>query len=113
MGFVHDTKSEIFGIETRSKSAVLHDLSEDTTHLYFYGIKKSDVRDEIADAIMRQAGVLYGKGDLQGAEHHRFMAEHVRKTAVSPDEKVFTFEATYEWLKELVKFVNENEVLPK
>ncbi|HEY8560463.1 MAG TPA: hypothetical protein VIL74_08805 [Pyrinomonadaceae bacterium] len=113
MGFIHDTKSEIFGIETRSESAQLFDLSGDKEHLHIRYIRKSAVRDEIAEAILKQAGEFYGKGEFKKADQYRELSDIVKKTAVSYDEKPYSVEASYIWLKAMVKFVTENGILPK
>jgi 5'(3')-deoxyribonucleotidase len=113
MGFIHETNSEIFGIETRSESAYLRDLSADKKHLHIRYVRKSQVRDEIADSIMKQAGEFFSKGEIDNAMQYKKLSEIVRQTAVSYDEKPYSVEATYEWIKELVKFVSENDILPK
>jgi hypothetical protein len=113
MGFIHDTKSEIFGIETRNESAVLFDTDENNQHLFINYVWKSQVRGEIAETLLKQAGEFYGKGEFKKADQYRELSDIVKHTAVSPDSEPRSFEATYQWLREMATFLNENDILPK
>ena len=111
MGFIHDTGSKIFGIETRSESAYLIDMSEDTAHLSIPQRRGVEVRDNIVANIMKTAGEYFAKGDSAEAVRLKKVADIVNGTAIRPDDKRYSVEATYEWIAELVKFATTDRTM--
>lgn len=107
MGFVHETESEIFGIETRSESAYLHDLEGCQVFIY-ETTRGADVRE---DGIMKQAGEHFAKGGTKEAERFKQIADIVRGTPIRPDREHHLLEASYIWIAALVKFCNENATM--
>lgn len=111
MGFVHETGSKIFSMETRSESAYLGDASKDGHHLSIAYRRGFEVRDEICAKIMQQAGEHFAKGNTKEAERFKQMADIIRSTAISPDYPPSSMEATYEWIAALVKFCTTNKTV--
>lgn len=109
MGFVHDTGSEIFGMETRSESAYLSDITKKKEHLFIYYQRKAAIRDEIVGKIMEQAGKFFTQSDAVKAEQFRQFAEFVKGIKLGEDLVPCSVEATYEWIAALVNFATTNE----
>lgn len=111
MGFVHETESEIFNIETRSESAYLGFRND--ADIFIAGFQSPDaIRKVIAQELMNKAGTAYAASDESSAKQFKAMADEVLQTAVRQNGSP-CIEATYEWIAELVHFCNTNEVMQK
>lgn len=110
MGFIHETGSDILGVETRSESAYLADCGDRATHkqLFIPFLRPDSIRDEIVNAIMKQAGDAFAKNDEKKAKELKSAAELVKAVQVRQPSDPRSFEAAYPWIAALVDFCTTN-----
>lgn len=109
MGTIQETGSNILGVETRSESAFLRDATPEDEHLFLPYTRATRVRDEIAQMLMNTAGNFYAKNDLKSAEEWKAAADKVRDLKIDDGGRPYSFEATYEWIAEVVYFFRDRE----
>lgn len=104
MGHIHDTGDPLLGFESRSESVILH-ATED--HVFIPWERPANVLKIAGDMLKVQAGQAFASDNDAEAKRLRQIPEDLQSLEIEggpPD----SFEVSKEWLRSLVKFVNDN-----